>query len=547
MQRITYQSGYNFKTGEYNDSLAGDYLWSSVNTREASPDVMTPFTWSLLRLSFEQMIMLPGYLGVGNIGGRIYNNVSVGVTALHALTMGMKTFNATNNELYGVDASEIEEWDVPLIPIGIRDRFLVLRNTIRLLNNVRKTVAGMEAQLHNNSAWCESEHRRLPTLGKEELVHWVKEILSPHIVTGFWWMVGSASAQANVVSKLRGELMNLVGTEDTIALLSNVSSKDDFLASLGPVAGLDRVLRGTMSREEYIWQYGHRGPHEVELSYPRPAENPDWIDEQLDSINQAPVDVDELLSEQHARYESALQHLQTSQPKRFISFKKRIKEAARLTRLRERGRSETTRAIWVARAFALRAGELSGLGEDTFFLEFEEINQLLVGRNEVTKQIPVRKAAYKKNTELPQYPTIILGPFNPVEWAADPNRPKDIFDSTNRIKKRFADEIKGLPGSAGQADGRVRIVNSPEEGNQLQHGEILVAVTTNVGWTPIFPRAAAVITDVGAPLSHAAIVARELGIPAVVGCFNATSVLKTGDRVRVDGGQGTVEIIERAK
>jgi pyruvate,water dikinase len=70
-----------------------------------------------------------------------------------------------------------------------------------------------------------------------------------------------------------------------------------------------------------------------------------------------------------------------------------------------------------------------------------------------------------------------------------------------------------------------------------------VAVTTNVGWTPIFPRAAAVVTDVGAPLSHAAIVARELGIPAVVGCGSATTRLRTGDRVRVDGGQGTVEIL----
>ena len=78
----------------------------------------------------------------------------------------------------------------------------------------------------------------------------------------------------------------------------------------------------------------------------------------------------------------------------------------------------------------------------------------------------------------------------------------------------------------------------------MQSGEILVAITTNVGWTPIFPRAAAVITDVGAPLSHAAIVARELGIPAVVGCFNATTLLKTGDRVRVDGARGTVEILE---
>jgi len=103
-----------------------------------------------------------------------------------------------------------------------------------------------------------------------------------------------------------------------------------------------------------------------------------------------------------------------------------------------------------------------------------------------------------------------------------------------------------LPGSAGVAQGRVRVLNSPEEGAQFQPGEILVAVTTNVGWTPIFPRAAAVVTDVGAPLSHAAIVARELGIPAVVGCFNATTVLKTGDRVRVNGSTGMVEVIERA-
>ena len=89
----------------------------------------------------------------------------------------------------------------------------------------------------------------------------------------------------------------------------------------------------------------------------------------------------------------------------------------------------------------------------------------------------------------------------------------------------------------------MRILNAPEEGEKLQPGEILVATTTNVGWTPLFPKAAAIITDVGAPLSHAAIVARELGIPAVVGCGNATLRLKTGDKVIVDGGQGIVHIL----
>ena len=91
----------------------------------------------------------------------------------------------------------------------------------------------------------------------------------------------------------------------------------------------------------------------------------------------------------------------------------------------------------------------------------------------------------------------------------------------------------------------VRVLDRPDQGDQLQMGEILVAVTTNIGWTPLFPRAAAIVTDVGAPLSHAAIVARELGIPAVVGCGDATMRLRTGDRVLVDGGRGIVEILER--
>ena len=92
----------------------------------------------------------------------------------------------------------------------------------------------------------------------------------------------------------------------------------------------------------------------------------------------------------------------------------------------------------------------------------------------------------------------------------------------------------------------MRRLDCLEDSAQLQAGEVLVTTMTNIGWTPIFPRAAAIVTDLGAPLSHAAIVARELGIPAVVGCGDATTHLKTGDRVRVDGGRGVVQILQRA-
>ncbi|MEU6759815.1 PEP-utilizing enzyme [Streptomyces sp. NPDC046685] len=72
---------------------------------------------------------------------------------------------------------------------------------------------------------------------------------------------------------------------------------------------------------------------------------------------------------------------------------------------------------------------------------------------------------------------------------------------------------------------------------------MLVTTVTNIGWTPLFTRISAIVTDVGANLSHASIVARELGIPAVVGCGNATTRIRTGQRIRVDRRHGTVEVL----
>lgn len=535
-------NSYNPETGEYNDSLTGEFLWSSVNTREATPDVMTPYTWSAMRFGFAQTTMLPGYLPVGNICGRIYNNASVAATAFQALGRG-GSFDASAKEMYGVDPNDIRQWNVPLLPLGFRDRVLVLRNAIQIMNKARKAMRSVDGFNHTNPEWCDTQRRFLTGIDRDELKRWADVTLYPYLVKSFWWMVGSALTQASHISKLRQDLRKLVGPDDIVALLSNVSTQDEFLASLGIVAGLDRLRRGEMSREEYLNKYGHRGPHETEVYIPRPAEDPDWIEKQLENLELSPTDVDTLLREQRARYEQALEKLQHTVPRRFEALLRRLHAAAELTRTREAARSEVIRTFWVSRDFILRAGSICGLEGDAFFLEYEEILQVLEGNDRAIQQIPARKRAYQKYSMLPQYPTLIMGHFDPDIWAADPNRRTDIFDARGQIKTQYTKQIRGLPGSAGHVQGRVRIVHSPDEGDQLQPGEILVAITTNVGWTPIFPRAVAVITDVGAPLSHAAIVARELGIPAVVGCFNATSVLKTGDRVRVDGGQGIVEIL----
>jgi pyruvate,water dikinase len=96
-------------------------------------------------------------------------------------------------------------------------------------------------------------------------------------------------------------------------------------------------------------------------------------------------------------------------------------------------------------------------------------------------------------------------------------------------------------------EGTVRVIGDPEQAADLRTGEVLVTAAAGIGWTPLFPRAAALVTDVGAVLSPAVIVARELGIPAVVGCGNATARLRTGDRVRVDGQGGVVELLSSAE
>jgi phosphoenolpyruvate synthase/pyruvate phosphate dikinase len=101
--------------------------------------------------------------------------------------------------------------------------------------------------------------------------------------------------------------------------------------------------------------------------------------------------------------------------------------------------------------------------------------------------------------------------------------------------------VSGTPASPGRATGLVRVVRGPREFDQLQPGEILVSPLTAPAWTPLFTRAAGVVTDVGSLASHASIIAREYGIPAIVGCGDATARLRTGMRVTIDGSTGNVE------
>jgi pyruvate,water dikinase len=256
-----------------------------------------------------------------------------------------------------------------------------------------------------------------------------------------------------------------------------------------------------------------------------------------------------LLARRQEEFESAWARFQTRHPRKTKRVRRGLEKAAEAARLREATRSEYVRVVWVGRTWALLAGEMTGLGDDIFHLTSAEAAELLSGVDKYTASIPSRRETHERYKALPAYPLIIRGQFDPFQWAADPNRRSDFSDSHGVLPKIVAKVTKdgiiyGAPGSAGQVEGSVRRLDSPEDGEALQPGEILVTKQTNIGWTHLFPLAKAVVTDVGAALSHAAIVAREMGIPAVVNCGDATTKLKTGDWVRVDGSQGMVEILQ---
>jgi phosphoenolpyruvate synthase/pyruvate phosphate dikinase len=107
---------------------------------------------------------------------------------------------------------------------------------------------------------------------------------------------------------------------------------------------------------------------------------------------------------------------------------------------------------------------------------------------------------------------------------------------------RKGDTLKGVAASPGRVTAPARVLHGPEDFYQMRAGDVLVAAITTPAWTPLFARAAAVVTDVGGPLSHGSIVAREYGIPAVLGTGAATKRIRSGQIITVDGRAGVVTL-----
>ncbi|MET1073353.1 MAG: PEP/pyruvate-binding domain-containing protein [Umezawaea sp.] len=528
---------------EWNTSLDGDYLWTCANLGEAIPGVMTPATWSLVRIFMSEVMSVPvlgGHPVEGNIGGRFYLNLSLTMAAGSAL--GLEGFvRRASAQAFGHIPSDV---DVPRLPMS---RGQVLRDmvptAVRFLRRIRPYQKDLSAQVEGARRRCDDARARIAETTEPAALArlWHAEV-DPLLRDTSRMLAAGARLDGAGLVRIRPWLLELVDEADANALLTGLHTTAGPLASLGPVVGLDRLARGEITRDDFIRDWGHRCPDEFEVSAPRPVEDPAWLDREIASVRDALTDVRTLLARQQETRSAALARFRARHPRKVRTLERRMARAAVAARGREAGRSEVIRAFWVLRAFLLRAGESTGVGEDVFFLAVDEVLALLDGDRAALDRVAARRETHRRYAALPPYPTLVRGHFDPFRWAADPDRRSDVFDETRDVTP-LGDAVTGFAGAAGIVEGVVRVLTSVADGAALETGEVLVTTVTNIGWTPLFPRAAAVVTDIGAPLSHAAIVARELGIPAVVGTGNATSRLHTGDRVRVDGGRGTVEVL----
>jgi len=174
----------------------------------------------------------------------------------------------------------------------------------------------------------------------------------------------------------------------------------------------------------------------------------------------------------------------------------------------------------------------NGLLDDVdqiYFLTHEEIGQLLRDHNPAWKEKANKRRVIFPELDKLTFEEISFGIPEPLEQEVK----FEIHEG----------QLKGTPVSAGIIEGRVRIINTLEDAEKLQDREIMVASFTDVGWTPYFSIVSGLITEIGSPLSHGAVVAREYGIPAVVGAKGAKRFLSDGMLIRLDGNKGIIEKI----
>jgi pyruvate,water dikinase len=296
--------------------------------------------------------------------------------------------------------------------------------------------------------------------------------------------------------------------EDYPALVSALPA----MKHLDPTRALrEMARRGETQIAPLLKEFAHRSRRELDIRAPRWDEDPEWVKTLLKQHASAAG------SDPRPAYQAARAKALANLPwHKRRSFERKLDRLRRFLWLREEMRDLSSRMYHRIRRFVLAIAERRGLGDDIFFMSFQEI--ITDDRTQIGRQ----RERYQSFRN---------------------------FKAPNEIGARFKFEgvsaqgaLRGIGASRGTVRGTARVARNIEEATQAERGSILICPFTDPGWTPVLDRVVGVVTETGGLLSHAAVICREYGIPAVLGVPEATERIPDGARVVIHGSEGLVEL-----
>ncbi|MGA4790855.1 PEP-utilizing enzyme [Nocardia sp. AB354] len=451
--------------------------------------------------------------------------------------------------------------------------------TERILATVQRVLnetARPDVEEHRKAAEkLRSQRPDLSTLTDSELVAREREVMSvdyPPLIRTHLRMVYEGSIVTGALDEALASLGDPTLTVRLMSGLGNIASAapNEAMWQLGRqvagsytltaefekgMAGLEQRLRASSDPavvsfvegfDDLLYRFGSRSTQEWEAnaktweSFPTiPLGMIDRMRLQPESKNPAEQGK-RLRAEREALLDEVRERL-AGKPDELAGLENVLRSVTVYSIAREQSKTNTIRVLHEARLCLVELGRryadrgIFDRADDIVMLREDELDALVNDPQAFKRTIEERWEWWKLLSELEPPVLIEKGKVPPVtEWDKRVNPSAETAES--------GDVLTGLSACAGVATGRARIIEDPEDGVDLEPGEILVAPWTDPGWTPLFTSAEAVVVNVGSSMSHAAIVSRELGIPCVLGVKDATKRITDGMILTVDGAAGTVTI-----
>ncbi|MGI9601258.1 MAG: PEP-utilizing enzyme [Acidimicrobiales bacterium] len=528
-------------------------LYTRGNVGEVFPDVVHPLNWLLYgpeaergwRDAFGALGLVSSsdfprdepWVILGVFGGYCYINAS------YVRMLGVR---APGSNVEAIDRQFFGESEAPAYVerAGDRDR----RATARLTATIARTLTGRSVSgLEADIGVVDKLHRERPTEGVSSDRIWgfmlgyaplFRRLFARHIEVTFRSVIASGLLSDLCRDKLDDP--NLI-----VSLLAGIGDIEsarpaDALWELSRLSGTEHEA----ARERVIETFGFRGPNEWDIGSDTWGLRPSLIDAAVDRMRHA----EDSHAPRRQRHEmekrrdevsrAALNQLFRADR---VVFKQALRAAVLLSQAREQSKTTVVRSLHAAR---LAHRELAGRAAEKG------------GTTDLADSCLLTPSEFPSYLDTPEAYLDLIADRRQERDARDGRVPPFVFESEQPGFDSWlpegagvgaaepGDVLSGIAGCPGVARGRARVVRDPGQPGDLGPGDVLVAPITDPSWTPLFSAAEAVVVDVGAMMSHSVIVSRELGIPCVVSVSEASYRIPDGATVEVDGGNGTVRVLE---